>query len=803
MKKILFGLSAILMLFATSCQDEPEVNGAGETSVSFKVETPEIKMRSYSDGATATELQYAVYDAEGKQLKAVTDAEIHGSTTVKLQLTTGNTYSVIFWAAAPNAPYEVDLDAKTMTVDYANAVSNDESRDAFYAYYTFTVKGPQAETIKLKRPFAQLNIGTGDMAESTAAGYTPTQSAVTVKNIYNTLNLVDGTVSGDAAVTYATAAIPADETFPVAGYDYLAMNYLLVAADKEVVDVEFTYTDGSNAKTRTVGSVPVQRNYRTNIYGDLLTSNVDVNVDIVPDYDGEHNNAIAVATAAEFQAAINTALASAEGAEVVMTENITIDQPIVITGATAKTAAMTRSGSFEGIVIDGNGKTLTYAGSGESARAIDVKADANGVNVLIKNLTIDCTSSYCQRGINYNTTGKFVLDNVTVSGKNVTYALNLPGSSDGAEVVIENSSLTANIALNVWGENVEVIATNTKLTSVDNATHENYSAISLNNDGITMAEGAVVTVIGGTVTAKDENGNPSYAFRNATETGIVQVSEETTVVGVCAKPVAIVNYGGDQFYSCVTLQRAISKAIESKAVSVRLIKDVEVDTVVVVAAEGNLKLELNGHTITAALKQEGRHHYAIDNYGTLVLDGKGAINARGVQNFGTMTIDGDITITNVDTNGGSAIWNEGKLTINKGTFTTNDKAGTGSYGSALNTQKSGEAIVNGGTFIANSQLTYAILNSGKTTINSATVKAKHGAVGGTGEGVTVINDGSFELMENPGVSDHCAYKVDEIKGGQFTLGKNTDSGAQLFYESKIAAGYKTVVENGWTKVVKE
>jgi hypothetical protein len=47
-------------------------------------------------------------------------------------------------------------------------------------------------------------------------------------------------------------------------------------------------------------------------------------------------------------------------------------------------------------------------------------------------------------------------------------------------------------------------------------------------------------------------------------------------------------------------------------------------------------------------------------------------------------------------------------------------------------------------------------------------------------------------MENPGVSDHCTYFVSDIKGGSFTLGKNTDCGAQVFCESVIADGYKDV-----------
>ena len=287
MKKLMMAVAAFGMLL-TSCQNDLDfVPTTDENStVSFAVGTPEISTRAYSDGATATILQYAVYDAEGNILSDLTetDATINGSTTVKLQLTTGNTYSVIFWAAAPQAPYTVDFDAKTMTVDYSAAVSNDEARDAFFKYHTFTVKGAQTETIELKRPFAQLNIGAADYAASASAGYTPTQSAVVVKNVYSTLNLASGAVSDDVVAEFALADIKKDETFPVAGNEYLAMNYLLVGADKETVEVEFSYTDGSNAKTRTVGSVPVQRNYRTNIYGKLLTNPATFNIVIDADF---------------------------------------------------------------------------------------------------------------------------------------------------------------------------------------------------------------------------------------------------------------------------------------------------------------------------------------------------------------------------------------------------------------------------------------------------------------------------------------------------------------------------------------
>ncbi|MEE1366584.1 MAG: DUF6562 domain-containing protein [Muribaculaceae bacterium] len=292
MKKYLLGMSAIAMLCATSCQDDMNLPGnVGEsTTVAFNVSTPEIGTRSYSDGKTADVLQYAVYDAAGNLLSSLTNEQpIDITSKVELQLTTGNEYTVVFWAEAPDAPYTAyfteQLADANVEVDYTGAKSNDENRDAFYAKHTFTVKGAQTENVKLYRPFAQLNIGTGDYTASTNAGYTPEYSYVKVP-VSSTLNLFDGSVGAATVETFGVAKINKEETFPVDGYQYLAMNYLLVPADKSVVEVEFGYseTEKGEAKTRKVGSVPVQRNYRTNIYGQLLTSDVDINVEIVPAY---------------------------------------------------------------------------------------------------------------------------------------------------------------------------------------------------------------------------------------------------------------------------------------------------------------------------------------------------------------------------------------------------------------------------------------------------------------------------------------------------------------------------------------
>ena len=299
------------MMFASSCQNELEVGAVGEESVvSFTISTPDMGSRAYSDGSTATVLQYAVYEGE-TELRDLTvmDATINGSTTVELKLATGKTYNVIFWAAAPNAPYTFTPADGKVSVNYGSAISNNENLDAFYAVKEITVKGAQTETIELRRPFAQLNIGTNDYDEAKSAGYEPTLSKVVVSNVYQSINLWDGKVSDNTEVTFDYNNIKKDETFPVLGYEYLAMNYLLVDNRKELVEVTFSYKEESGEEqTRKVGSVPVQRNYRTNIYGQLLTSDVAVNVEIVPEYEEPDNEiSTVVFSNVELQAALDAA----------------------------------------------------------------------------------------------------------------------------------------------------------------------------------------------------------------------------------------------------------------------------------------------------------------------------------------------------------------------------------------------------------------------------------------------------------------------------------------------------------------
>ncbi len=297
-KKFLFGMfAAATMLFATSCSNVEldSVQPGNESIVSFTLEQPGMATRTYSDGTTATTLTYAVYEngTDTPIITSVDEVIFTGKVAnVSLRLVTGKSYDILFWADAPNAPYTFDANTKTITVDYTNIKSGEETRDAFFAAEkALLVNGAINKPVTLTRPFAQLNIGATDATEPTAAAFAPNQSEVTVKNVYKTLNLFNGTVGQPAEMTYGMANIPGEnETFPIADVKYLSMNYLLVDAEKELVDVALTISNGTHQIEREYAAVPVQRNFRTNIYGRLLTDPADFKVEIDDKYDNPDND---------------------------------------------------------------------------------------------------------------------------------------------------------------------------------------------------------------------------------------------------------------------------------------------------------------------------------------------------------------------------------------------------------------------------------------------------------------------------------------------------------------------------------
>ena len=292
MKKFLFfGAMVALLLGAASCSSDIEPAMGGEVPVSFAINLGDnIDSRTISDGTGANTLKFAVFE-DGAEITALAQEVpvANKQATVTTKLVKGHTYKFVFWAQNSACTAYNTTNMAAIKVDYSEVNCNDETRDAFYKMDEFTVTAAFEKTEVLTRPFAQINFLADD-----AAGVVDVdayQSKVTVTGVPTTLNTLDGTVAGSTAVTFDYATIPNETLAGYADYKYVAMNYILAATDKEMKnEVVLTVNDGTqDVNTVTVANCPVQRNYRTNIFGSLFTLEGKFNITIDPIYAGEYN----------------------------------------------------------------------------------------------------------------------------------------------------------------------------------------------------------------------------------------------------------------------------------------------------------------------------------------------------------------------------------------------------------------------------------------------------------------------------------------------------------------------------------
>ena len=467
MKKVLFSTVAMsaLMLMATSCADDQtsDLKAGAESTVTITAQLPgDMGTRAFADGKKATELHYAVYEkgtttplkvckkADGTKGQPEGTATMTGlKTTISLQLTTGKEYDFVFWADAPgDNVYTFNSENQTVTVNYANAENNTDNLDAFFGQKkALKVSGNMSISQELRRPFAQINIGTDDFDAAAAAGYTVSESTIGVAT-YKTLNLLSEEVSDPVTATFVKKPIPTEDSkFSVNSkdYKYLSMSYVLVPKDKETVDIAFDYT----LTNRTFTNVPVQRNYRTNIYGSLLTNTADFNVVIVPGFnDPDYNhNVITASTQTELATAAQT-----PNAVIKLKENTTYTLPAsVAEGVTFSGDETTvisipqaivyndKTIGFSGVKVQSpnanyigiqHAKAVTYTGCVIEGSPFSYAEEAVYNSCTLKQTSSDCYNiwTYGSKDITFNScrfecAGKSVLiyNEGTVIGQNATF----------------------------------------------------------------------------------------------------------------------------------------------------------------------------------------------------------------------------------------------------------------------------------------------------------------------------------------------------------------------------------------------
>jgi hypothetical protein len=511
MKKFFYAFAALaLMMGATSCSSDEVVpaTGEGDTEVTFiagmdagvvsRGQTP-------SNGKLATNLQVVAYLSGTKTVATSTTATLEDLTaSVTLKLVKGRKYDVVFWAQADKAPYTFDTANQCINVDYTDAVSNDEKRDAFYALDQVEVSDDtQPINVKMKRPFSKLTIATSATDYNAASKGRPYYTTMDV-DVYSKFNVISGDVEGEpSTVTFAANHYLGSDGYPssfsVSGVTYavIGTNYLLTKPTNDVVNCTFTYGDlttTANAETnevtteykalytKTFANIPVTANYWTMILGDFFTKSVNYNVTVSPSVDGYYINPASLDS--------NVEATVFAGGSCTLEDDLTLNHTLMV-------------GTGEPTEVDLNGKTLTINASYSTSLG-------KGANLTFSNGTIKC-----ENPSGASTTANFwVGPDATLTLKNVKFESDgspIYPQGNAATVVIEDSEITggsyavATNANNYGNWNVVIDIKNSTLKGVTPVLVNIPSQVNLTNCKLygtvqgMVVRGGTVSISGGEI----------------------------------------------------------------------------------------------------------------------------------------------------------------------------------------------------------------------------------------------------------------------------------------------------------------
>ena len=504
MKNLLLTLAAAALLLLTSCQRD-ELQGGSisgeEVTVSISAVVPGdggAVVKSNAVPGNGSEVNrcilevYLIGDNDAASLYGKREiVEVTGlkASFDDLNLITGQKYRFVLWADHVEAPDTedglaadnfYDTDAKgvglqNVTIkDVTAYAGNDDQRDAFFysSPEDVTVTGPADYTLDLKRPFGQLNIITTDygLIPETHKFLRPKNVSLTFKSIPTGINLLTGELlSTDESVTVQEVegqAVPITD-LSVAGNEdarQLSFDYILAPATGQHIIGELTMSflqeDGTTPtgiSDYTIESIPVQRNYQTNVSGNLLTDRAGVDVKVEPGFDGDEEVIDGKLVISSVDRLMN---ALENGGRVMLARDMEIDRSSE--ESTGQDGDPNRIVVEEDVEIDLNGHKLTLKG--------DSRMAANNAEIRISNGYIESESDSAEifrlfaneggkvvvedvemnvpgtTGVGFNpgaNNARLEVRNSTIVAEKYAVGTNAAKPVSGAEIVIENSTLTA------------------------------------------------------------------------------------------------------------------------------------------------------------------------------------------------------------------------------------------------------------------------------------------------------------------------------------------------------------------------
>lgn len=309
--------AALALLLSTACQREELANGilpGEEVNVTISAVMPsggpEVKSaKDPGDGSEINRCVLGVYLVNGSTQElygsVMYEAVSGGTATFEdVALLTGYDYKLVFWAdnvtetsaLSTDNHYTVTFETTAPQVSYKRKgtfTSSDDTRDAFFGVFDLKgFSGTVEDSYTLTRPFGQLNIFTTDYADIRSEALKPAKVQITFPSIPTGMNLLTG-ATASTEVTGTVSSIPTLIASPVvSGAQQLSFDYIFAPAGQQLMlkNIKMTFYDASRSQLPiepyTFPELPVQRNYRTNVSGALLTRSADLTITISKDFSG-------------------------------------------------------------------------------------------------------------------------------------------------------------------------------------------------------------------------------------------------------------------------------------------------------------------------------------------------------------------------------------------------------------------------------------------------------------------------------------------------------------------------------------
>lgn len=530
MKKILSLVLLGLMTIFAACQKEELDVPDGSAAQKFTVTIPSNGVPSravadnFSEGTLVNRCILEIY--RGDALYSRIEKGVTGGTVTfdDLRLVASQTYDFVFWADCADGnetegftdKVYVTENGLTNITEKGAFAGNSDDRDAFYfCLPDKEVTGTFSELVTLTRPFGLLVVKTSDLSAINDSNLIPDGYGIAFKGLPNAFNARTGAVSGSADVSYrATEFAKADGT--------VSMDFLWASPEKAALaDFSMTFYKGDVPITTNDNfkNIPIRRNYKTNVSGNLLTKKGTINVTIDAQFTDEYDETITeVATIEEANAALaegktNIVVVEAPAAAAELTiakVHATTDTEVSVSlPATTQTVTVKYDGgngntpasvnisipSSENLVIDLPNSTVTL--NGQTYNAVTATTAENTL-IVPEGVTV---GSLTVKGGNveiYGKVGTIDFQNGTsvikvysvANAETFRKAVELANTGKCEKIVLAGNLELDGSAMNITG----TLALNEKTLTFNNAT-----------GAVEVPEGASLTVTGGTIKVSRSN----------------------------------------------------------------------------------------------------------------------------------------------------------------------------------------------------------------------------------------------------------------------------------------------------------